>query len=92
MNIHELADLCGVSHRTIQDYVHDRLIPPPEPRNRNARYGARHVAAVRAILALKHNNTSLRDVAPFLAEEGIDITEYARRREVSIKTHGLGVG
>lgn len=91
MTIHELARATGYAPRTIHDLVYKHLIPPPSGYGRWARYGPQHLEALRAYQSLKHNNTVLKEVGAFLREEGITLVEYLRRREQSIKAHGLGV-
>jgi DNA-binding transcriptional MerR regulator len=41
--IGDLADLAGVSRRTVRYYVQESLLPPPHGVGRGSRYGAEHL-------------------------------------------------
>jgi DNA-binding transcriptional MerR regulator len=87
-----IDDLCrrfGYSRGTIKKLILRGLVPPARARGRYATYGPEHVEALAAYQALIHNNTSMPDVALLCREEGISIVEYTRRREASIRFHGL---
>jgi DNA-binding transcriptional MerR regulator len=92
VTIKELSALFGLSPRTIQDYVYRKILPPARCTGRGARaYGREHVEALRAYMAIRHNNVSAADAVRFCDEEGISLPEFVRRREVSIKTFGIGI-
>ena len=91
MDIDDLRALFGLSRAAIHKYRRQRLIPPPSPPHRWGKYGREHVEAIRAIMALRHTATSLREVAALCTEDGISVVDYVRRREESIKRHGLSV-
>lgn len=91
MRIQELSDLTGVPVRTIHWWVHEGHVPPPHGGRKYATYTHDHLEAIRAYLALKHNNTVMKEVAVFIKEEGITLVEYLKAREDTIRYHGLGV-
>src|SRR5262245_35176317 len=51
--ISELADLAGVTPRTIRYYTAEGLLPPPDARGRYALYGEEHLLRLRLIGRLK---------------------------------------
>ena len=51
--ISELADLAGVSPRTIRYYTGEGLLPPPDTRGRYALYSADHLRRLQLIARLK---------------------------------------
>lgn len=91
MRIDELADRVGLSRWTIKHLIRERIIPPARGVGRWATYGPEHVAAARAWKKLRHASTTTTELAEFLQDERITVVEYVRRREASIKAHGLGV-
>lgn len=92
MDIDELRQIFGLSRRTINYFVTRGVIPPPSPpRGNYARYAPECIPAIRAYLAIKHNNAILKDAIATAREEGISLVEYVRRREQAIRRHGLGV-
>ena len=52
-SIGELAELTGVSRRTVHFYVQRRLIDPPLGRGRGRHYDAGHVRQIREVRALQ---------------------------------------
>ncbi len=90
MHIDEFRARWGYSRRYIKLLRDQGFLPPPHGIKRWALYGPEHIAAVEAYRALRHLNATKTDVAQFLREEGIDIIEYAHRRESAIRLHGLG--
>ena len=91
MRIDELADRVGLTPRCIKRLKANGIIPRARGYGRWSEYGPEHVAAARAWLALRHHNTTSRDLAVFLREENITIVEYADIRHKAMKSHGLGV-
>ena len=61
--IGELAELTGVSRRTVHFYVQRRLIDPPLGRGRGRHYDQRHVEQIRRVRALQRRGVSLDDMA-----------------------------
>lgn len=71
----------GVTRRKIQRWVNDGLIPPAHGTNpRWKYYDATHIRAIRAVIAVRENNTTFADLIQFLKEEGISVTDYAKAR------------
>lgn len=91
MTIHEFAALFGLSKHTVHTYVKRGILPRPEGPACAARYGRRHVEAMRAWRALQHTRVSGAEVVAFCREEGISLPEYVRRRERRIATLGMDV-
>ena len=52
--LRELARLVGVEPRTIRSYIQQAVIPGPDRRGRNARYGPVHLDRLRAIMFLRN--------------------------------------
>jgi DNA-binding transcriptional MerR regulator len=68
--IAELADLGGVSRRTVRYYVQEELIPPPRGAGRGAHYGAEHLAALLEVKALQERGLPLVDIRRALGAGG----------------------
>lgn len=68
--IAELADLGGVSRRTVRYYVEEELIPPPRGAGRGAHYGAEHLAALLEVKALQERGLPLVDIRRALGAGG----------------------
>jgi hypothetical protein len=62
-SIGELAELTGVSRRTVHFYVQRRLIDPPLGRGRGRHYDQRHVEQIRRVRALQRQGVPLDDMA-----------------------------
>ena len=60
--IAELADLGGVSRRTVRYYVQEELIPPPRGAGRGAHYGPEHLTALLEVKALQERGLPLVDI------------------------------
>ena len=58
----ELADLGGVSRRTVRYYVQERLISPPSGLGRGAKYGREHLDQLVQVKALQERGLSLDEV------------------------------
>src|SRR3989449_3465361 len=52
--LRELARLVGVEPRTIRSYIQQAVIPGPDQRGRNARYGPVHLDRLRAVVFLRN--------------------------------------
>lgn len=81
-----LASAVGVPERTIKFWIAEGLISPARggPSRRSRYFDDGHVREIRALLAVKDNNTRLGDLGAFLREEGISIIHYARNRDLMI--------
>ena len=65
--IERLADLGGVSRRTVRYYVQEGLIPPPRGAGRGAHYGREHLEALLRVKALQERGLTLLEVRRALA-------------------------
>lgn len=63
INIGQLAELSGVSRRTIRFYVQNGLLQPPLGAGRGHYYTDEHLRDLLRIKTLKENNLSLEEVA-----------------------------
>ena len=52
--LRELARLLGIEPRTIRSYIQQAVIPGPDQRGRNARYGSVHLDRLRAVGFLRN--------------------------------------
>jgi len=52
--LRELARLVGLEPRTIRSYIQQAVVPGPDRRGRNARYGPGHVDRLRAVVFLRN--------------------------------------
>ena len=68
--IDELANLVGVSRRTVRFYVQQGLLQPPLGVGRGKHYGPEHLARLRAVKALQLEGLSLDEVRRKVAGEG----------------------
>jgi DNA-binding transcriptional MerR regulator len=60
--IGELAELAGVTPRTIRYYTTERLLPRPDMRGQYALYGAEHLARLQLIARLKASFLPLNEI------------------------------
>lgn len=60
--IGELAELAGVTPRTIRYYTAEGLLPPPETRGKYARYGPEHLERLRMIARMKEEYLPLAEI------------------------------
>jgi DNA-binding transcriptional MerR regulator len=82
----ELAELGGVSRRTVRYYVQEGLIPPPLGVGRGRHYDRRHLERLLLVKALQEQGLSLEDVrqaarrgAPALPPAPAPLVPPARR-------------
>ena len=61
-SIDELADLGGVSRRTVRYYIQESLIPPPYGVGRGPHYGGAHLDALLKVKALQEAGRTLDDI------------------------------
>ncbi len=66
-SIGELAELTGVSRRTVHFYVQRRLIDPPLGRGRGRHYDERHVRQIRRVRELQRQGVPLQEMEAGLA-------------------------
>ena len=73
--LRELARLVGVEPRTIRSYIQQAVIPGPDQRGRNARYGPVHLDRLRAVAYLRNQRglslPAIRGLLPSLSEAKI---------------------
>ena len=68
--IDELANLVGVSRRTVRFYVQQGLLQPPLGVGRGKHYGPEHLARLRAVKALQVQGLSLDEVRRKITGDG----------------------
>jgi hypothetical protein len=61
-SIGELAEITGVSRRTVHFYVQRRLVDPPLGRGRGRHYDHRHVEQIRRVRELQRLGVSLAEI------------------------------
>lgn len=67
--IDELADLGGVTRRTVRYYVQEQLLPPPLGVGRGRHYGSAHLEALLTVKALQERGESLDTIRRVLRGE-----------------------
>jgi DNA-binding transcriptional MerR regulator len=65
--IDELADLGGVSRRTVRYYVQEALLPPPLGVGRGHHYGPQHLEALLRVKALQEAGRTLGEIRAALS-------------------------
>jgi DNA-binding transcriptional MerR regulator len=66
----DLADLGGVSRRTVRYYVQEGLLPPPLGVGRGDHYGRQHLDRLLQVKALQEAGRSLDDIRQLL-DDGV---------------------
>ena|SRR2546422_5746830 len=61
-SIAELAQLGGVSRRTVRYYIQENLLPPPLGVGRGPHYGADHLERLLAVKAMQERGMSLEGI------------------------------
>jgi DNA-binding transcriptional MerR regulator len=79
LGVAELADLGGVSRRTVRFYVQEGLLPAPLGLGRGRHYGPEHLKRLLEVKALQERGRSLADIREALEGEG-----QARRRPPAV--------
>lgn len=64
--IGDLADLGGVSRRTVRYYVQERLLPPPLGLGRGNHYGPAHLEQLLRVKTLQENGRTLDEIRSVL--------------------------
>ena len=68
----DLADITGVPLRTVQYYLHRRLLSPPLPRSGRAggdkykQFSTKHLHELREIVRILEANMTLEDIRDYL--------------------------
>ena len=73
----ELADLGGVSRRTVRYYVQERLIPPPLGVGRGDHYGREHLDRLLQVKALQEAGRTLDEIRQLLDAGAVSTTRAA---------------
>ena len=60
--IGELAEMGGVSRRTVRYYVQEALIPPPAGLGRGAHYGKEHLEALLRVKSMQEQGLLLEEI------------------------------
>jgi DNA-binding transcriptional MerR regulator len=63
-----LAELVGLSERTVRYYVAEGLLPPPPRRGRGAHFGEGHLTRLKLIRAMQQAGNDLGAIGEYLAE------------------------
>ena len=66
--LQELADLTGVTPRTVRYYIAQGLLPSPDGAGPAARYGERHVGRLRLVRRLQREHLPLAEIRSRLAD------------------------
>jgi DNA-binding transcriptional MerR regulator len=66
--IGELADLGGISRRTVRYYVQEGLLPPPRGLGRGNHYGREHLDRLLQLKALQEAGRSLDEIRQLLGQ------------------------
>ncbi len=61
-SIVELAQLGGVSRRTVRYYIQEHLLPPPLGVGRGRHYGSEHLARLLAVKAMQEQGMTLEEI------------------------------
>jgi DNA-binding transcriptional MerR regulator len=67
--IGELADLGGISRRTVRYYVQEGLLPPPLGLGRGNHYGREHLDRLLQLKALQEGGRSLDEIRQLLGQK-----------------------
>jgi DNA-binding transcriptional MerR regulator len=76
--IGDLADMGGVSRRTVRYYVQEGLLPAPFGVGRGNHYGPEHLAQLLRVKALQEEGHTLDEIRHALNGEGIAALEALR--------------
>lgn len=67
--IGELADLAGISRRTVRYYVQEGLLPPPLGLGRGNHYGREHLDRLLQVKALQEAGRTLDEIRQLLGQQ-----------------------
>ena len=73
--IGELADLGGVSRRTVRYYVQEGLLPAPFGLGRGNHYGREHLDQLRRVKALQESGHSLEEIRRSIGGSPLAVSE-----------------
>ena len=71
-NIEKIAELCGVTRRTVRYYIQRGLLPAPEGKLKGAYYTEKHLEILKKIQELSKNGVPLAQMKELLNEEDVD--------------------
>ena len=71
--IKELAELGGVSRRTVRYYTQEKLLPPPLGVGRGRHYGRQHLGALLKVKSLQEAGQTLEEIRRTLSGKQPDI-------------------
>ena len=71
--IKELAELGGVSRRTVRSYTQEKLLPPPLGVGRGRHYGRQHLGALLKVKSLQEAGQTLEEIRRTLSGKQPDI-------------------
>jgi DNA-binding transcriptional MerR regulator len=93
VTIQDLCSLFNIKPRTYHLWRarYRDAFPPPRGHGMYARYDNSHVEALRAFLALRHNNIPATQAVAYCAETGISLTQFVAQRERAIREFGIGI-
>jgi DNA-binding transcriptional MerR regulator len=90
LTMRELSDQSGVTARTLRQWVHEGVLPPPRGRGRAARYETQHALRARAAQALRKAGGSLSAVRRKLASmSDEDLAAFAPKPVRVTDAHGV---
>lgn len=93
--LREVAKLVGIEPRTIRSYIQQAVIPGPDQRGRNARYGAVHLDRLRAVVFLRNQRglslPAIRSLLLSLSEADIRAIPSGRVRDTMAGSGGLSL-
>lgn len=69
-SVGELAEVAGVSRRTVRYYVQEGLLPPPTGLGRGAYYGPEHLQRLLRVKAMQEQGMSLEEIWRALSPGG----------------------
>ncbi len=77
--IGDLADLGGVSRRTVRYYVQEGLLPAPLGLGRGSHYGPAHLEQLLKVKAMQEAGRTLDEIKRALTGRGQDAAREPRR-------------
>ena len=87
-SVGELADLGGVSRRTVRYYVQEGLLPAPHGVGRGDHYGREHLERLLQVKALQEAGRTLDEIRQLLAAARLAARRRRRRRRCRGKSGG----
>jgi len=85
LTIAQLAELAGVSRRTVHFYVQQGLVDAPEERGRGSFYTGRHLEQIKRVLSLQREGLPLRQIQGLPEALAIERAAAAPHRELVLR-------